>query len=88
LTAKLLLDLISTVIHGVKVKVMSQPKVTRPVWLGNKQPCESQEATKREIITARIRVRVTLRFVVYCQSVHLGVKPLVTHDQRFFQLNA
>jgi hypothetical protein len=32
--------------------------------------------------------RVTLRLVVYRQLVHLGVKPLETHDQRhFFQLN-
>jgi hypothetical protein len=33
------------------------------------------------------RVRVTLRLVVYRQSVHLDVNPLETHDQYFFQLN-
>jgi hypothetical protein len=27
-----------------------------------------------------VRVRVTLRLAVYRQSVHLGVKPLETHD--------
>jgi hypothetical protein len=34
-----------------------------------------------------VKVRVTLRLAVYRQSVHLGVKLLETHDQRFFQLN-
>jgi hypothetical protein len=33
------------------------------------------------------RVRVTLRLAVYCQKVRLGVRPLETHDQYFFQLN-
>jgi hypothetical protein len=31
----------------------------------------------------KIKVGVTLRLAVYRQSVHLGVKPLETHDQRF-----
>jgi hypothetical protein len=35
-----------------------------------------------------IKVKVTLRLAVYRQSVHLGVKPLETHDQTFFQLNS
>jgi hypothetical protein len=30
------------------------------------------------------QVKVTLRLAVYRQSVHLGVKSLETHDQRFF----
>jgi hypothetical protein len=30
----------------------------------------------------------TLRLAVYRQSLHLDVKPLETHDQRFFQLNS
>jgi hypothetical protein len=34
--------------------------------------------------TALIKVRVTLRLAVYRQSVRLGVRPLQTHDQRFF----
>jgi hypothetical protein len=34
-----------------------------------------------------ITVRVTSRLAVYLQSVRLGVKPLETHDQKFFQLN-
>jgi hypothetical protein len=34
-----------------------------------------------------IRVGVTLRLAVYCQSVHLGAKHFETHDQYFFQLN-
>jgi hypothetical protein len=32
----------------------------------------------------KVTVRVTLQLVDYCQSVHLGVEPLHTHDQRFF----
>jgi hypothetical protein len=36
---------------------------------------------------SRVRVRVSLRLAVYSQSVHLGAKPLETHDQYFFQLN-
>jgi hypothetical protein len=36
----------------------------------------------------KVKVKVTLRLVVYRQSVCLGVEPLETHDQRFFpQLN-
>jgi hypothetical protein len=31
-----------------------------------------------------VKVKVTLRLAVYCQSVRLGVKPLQTHDQTFF----
>jgi hypothetical protein len=34
------------------------------------------------------RVRVTLRLAVYRQSVRLGAKPLETHGQISFQLNA
>jgi hypothetical protein len=34
-------------------------------------------------IRVTVRVRVTLRLVVYRQSVHLGVKHLEDHDQRF-----
>jgi hypothetical protein len=37
--------------------------------------------------STRISIRVTLRMVVYRQSVRLGAKPLDTHDQWFFQLN-
>jgi hypothetical protein len=33
------------------------------------------------ITQLRVRVRITLRLAVYRQSVHLGVKPLETHDQ-------
>jgi hypothetical protein len=35
----------------------------------------------------RVKVKVTLRLEVYHQSVRLGVKPLESHDQTFFQLN-
>jgi hypothetical protein len=31
-----------------------------------------------------VKVKVTLRLVIYRQSVRLGVKHLETHDQRFF----
>jgi hypothetical protein len=34
-----------------------------------------------------VRVTVTLRLSVYCQSVRLGAKPLDTYDQYFIQLN-
>jgi hypothetical protein len=34
------------------------------------------------------KVKVTLRLAVCRQSIHLGVRPLETHDQRFFQLNS
>jgi hypothetical protein len=37
----------------------------------------------------KVKVRVTLWLVVYHQSVHLGIKPLETHDEFFFfQLNS
>jgi hypothetical protein len=36
----------------------------------------------------RVRVRVTLRLVVYRQSVRLGAEPLETHGQNFSQLNS
>jgi hypothetical protein len=35
----------------------------------------------------QVKVKVTLLLVVYRQSVLLGVKPLETHDQSFFQPN-
>jgi hypothetical protein len=40
-------------------------------------------------LKVKVKVKVTLRLAVYRQSVCLGVKPLETHDQRFFflQLN-
>jgi hypothetical protein len=31
-----------------------------------------------------VRVRVTLRLAVYRKSVHLGAKPLESHDQKYF----
>jgi hypothetical protein len=34
--------------------------------------------------TTQVRVKVTLRLVVYHRSVPLGVKPLETHDQKLF----
>jgi hypothetical protein len=34
-------------------------------------------------LITHFRVRVTLWLAVYCQSVHLGTKPLEAHDQRF-----
>jgi hypothetical protein len=38
-------------------------------------------------VKVKVKVKVTLLLRVYRQSVHLGVKPLETHDQSFFQLN-
>jgi hypothetical protein len=37
--------------------------------------------------SVKVKVIVTLWLVVYCLSVHLGVKPLETHDQRLFFSN-
>jgi hypothetical protein len=34
--------------------------------------------------TEQVKVKVTLRLAVYCQSVHLGAKPLQAHNQRYF----
>jgi hypothetical protein len=39
--------------------------------------------------SVKVKVKVTLRLAVYRQSIHLGARPLETHDQRFlFQLNS
>jgi hypothetical protein len=35
-------------------------------------------------VRTRVKVKVTLRLAVYRRSGRLGVKPLETHDQRFF----
>jgi hypothetical protein len=34
-----------------------------------------------------VKVKITLRLAVYCQSVLLGAKHLEIHDKNFFQLN-
>jgi hypothetical protein len=44
-------------------------------------------ATPFQLNLVRIRGGVTLRLAAYRQSVHLGAKPLETHDHIFFQLN-
>jgi hypothetical protein len=36
------------------------------------------------IVRVRVRVRVTLQLAVYRQSLHLGDKPLETHDRNFY----
>jgi hypothetical protein len=38
------------------------------------------------LLLFKVKVKVTLRPAVYRQSVYLGVKPLETHDQRFYFL--
>jgi hypothetical protein len=35
----------------------------------------------------KVKVKVTLRRAVYRQSLRLGVKPLETHDQTFYNAN-
>jgi hypothetical protein len=40
------------------------------------------------ILHVKVKVKVILRLTVYSQSVRLGVKPLETHDQTFFQLDS
>jgi hypothetical protein len=37
--------------------------------------------------TELTKLRVTLQLAIYRPSVHLGDKPLETHDHHFFQLN-
>jgi hypothetical protein len=34
--------------------------------------------------SSKLKVKVTLRLAVYRQSVRLGIKPLESHDHRFF----
>jgi hypothetical protein len=46
----------------------------------------SQKIVLFTIIATSI-VRITLRLVVYRQSVRLGAKPLESHDQYFFKVN-
>jgi hypothetical protein len=49
--------------------------------------CVSMSCTKTRLGFdggVRVRVRITLRLAVYRQSIHLGAKPLETHDQRFY----
>jgi hypothetical protein len=41
-----------------------------------------------QVLQIKVKVKVTLRLAVYRQSIHLGVKPVETHDQIFFQLNS
>jgi hypothetical protein len=38
--------------------------------------------------SVNVKVKIALRLAVYLQLVHLGVKPLETHDQILFQLNS
>jgi hypothetical protein len=38
---------------------------------------------RTDLVKVKVKVKVTLRLAVYCQSVRLGAKPLVTHDERF-----
>jgi hypothetical protein len=46
------------------------------------------ERTNLNLWTTNVRVRVTLRLAVYRKSVHLGDKPIETHDQQsVFQMN-
>jgi hypothetical protein len=44
----------------------------------------SSTAVSRGSLNYSLRVRVTLRLQVYCQSVRRGVRPLEAHDQNFF----
>jgi hypothetical protein len=52
-------------------------------------PLSVQSLQSRSCLPYVVKVRVTLRLAVYCQSVCLGIKHLETHNQRFFfpQLN-
>jgi hypothetical protein len=50
-------------------------------------PCSGPLCTVAPFQLPVLRVTSTLRLMVYRQSVHLGDKPLETHNQHFFQQN-
>jgi hypothetical protein len=52
-------------------------KVGKHSYLRELAPCPQD-------LLLRVRVRITLRLVVYRQSVRLDDNPLVTHDQQSF----
>jgi hypothetical protein len=43
-----------------------------------------RECLVRLVVVLKVKVKFTSRLAVYRQSIRLGVKPLETHDQRFF----
>jgi hypothetical protein len=45
---------------------------------------ESQDTHDHILLSADLRVKVTIRLAVYRQSVLLDAKPLEDHDQRYF----
>jgi hypothetical protein len=61
------------------------PKYPRPQLSASHSNC-SQWMNPSRYLTNSVRVSVNLWLAVYRQSVHLGAKPLETHDH-FFQLN-
>jgi hypothetical protein len=57
-----------------------------PLW--NDSHLVGLTTAKFTILMLPVKVKVTLWLAVYSQPVRLGVRPLETHDQRFFQLNS
>jgi hypothetical protein len=58
------------------------------VSISRSQQDTSVWSTGRSCAPVKVKVKFTLRLAVYRQLVRLGVKPLETHDHRFFQLNS
>jgi hypothetical protein len=51
---------------------------------GVRRRYSNQPLRGNSLKNVKIKVKVTLRLAVYRQSIRLGIKPLETHDQRFF----
>jgi hypothetical protein len=54
----------------------------KPSLNGGSLPTEVTQVKAK--VKVKVKVKVNLRLAVYHQSVHLGVKPLETHDQIFY----
>jgi hypothetical protein len=54
------------------------------LWVPELSPASSISFSLFATATQEVKVKVTLRLAVYRQSIRLGVKPLETHDQTFF----
>jgi hypothetical protein len=81
--------------HGPRIYITQEqgPGYTPKLWVPFSSPPTTRRATvdlfeHASSLQVEVKVEVTLRLAIYHQSVRLGVKPLETHDHRFFQLNS